>query len=466
MEETLFGMRLLPAVACSALLGVLPLLGADSAYKPASPEPTPEETQILELLNRFRANPRAELEWIAPKGGTPRQSWGGVDWEMFRKEMSALKAAPPLVFNLQLLDAARKHSHYMILNGMTHVEEAGKPGFEGASFSDRCKKAGYLGAAGAENCFRDSSGPEGSHVGFIVDSGEGPGGMQPRRGHRANMMGGFREIGCSGVPHDGRLCVTHDFGNRGAARMAGGVAYCDKNGNSFYDLGEGLGNVRISADDGTGTVTWRSGAYELDLKTSNKVVLKAEFSGLSFTKTFEAGKDNLKFDWVLTQEQLDEKADQILAQVEKVNKETQASAYTNALLSLYLGTKGLAVSAERRAKIDELTKDVRTDVEAHQKAVLDALEQYDPMKFPRILGEHRKSYGTGPLANWFKEAELTATQKGQVIIFEKQSEGMKPQQSVKKPFVQQLEAIAKQMQEPLFRAQMESLVARAKAVGP
>jgi hypothetical protein len=52
-----------------------------------------------------------------------------------------------------------------------------------------------------------------------------------------------------------------------------------------------------------------------------------------------------------------------------------------------------------------------------------------------------------------------------VIIFEKQSVGMKPQQSLKKAFVQQLEAIAKQMQEPLFRAEMESLVARAKAVG-
>ena len=458
-------MRVLRAVACFALLSASSLCGAENVYKPASPEPTPEETLILELLNRFRANPQAELEWIAPKGGKPRQSWGGVDWEMFRKEMSALKAAPPLVFNLQILDAARKHSHYMVLNGMTHVEEAGKPGFQGASFGERCKKAGYAGFPGAENCFLDSSGPEGSHVGFIVDSGAGPGGMQPGRGHRTNMMGGYREIGCSAVPHDGRFSVTHDFGNRGAARMAGGVAYCDKNGNSFYDLDEGLGNVRISADDGTGTVTWMSGAYELDLKTSNRVVMKAEFGGLSFTKTFEAGKDNLKFDWVLTQEQLNEKADQLLAQMEKVNKETQASAYANALLSLYLGTKGLPVNAERRAKIDELTKDVRTDLEAHQKAVLDALEQYDPMKFPRILGEHRKSYGTGPLANWFKEAELTATQKGQVIIFEKQSAGMKPQQSLKKAFVQQLEAIAKQMQEPLFRAEMESLVARAKAVG-
>jgi hypothetical protein len=278
------------------------------------------------------------------------------------------------------------------------------------------------------------------------------------------MMGGFREIGCSGVPHDGKLSVTHDFGNRGVARMVGGVVYCDKNGNNFYDLGEGLGNVKVSADEGGNTLTWTSGAYELDLKTSNRVVMKAEFQGLSFTKTFEAGKDNVKFDWVIKPEQLNEKADQLLAQVEKV-KDPHSPAYTNALLALYLSLKGLPVNAERRTKIDELTKDVRAELEAHQKAVLDALEQYDSMKFPRILGEHRKSYGTGPLANWFKEAELTATQKGQVIVFEKQSEGMKPQQSLKKPFVQQLEAVAKQMQEPLFRAEMESLVARAKAVG-
>jgi hypothetical protein len=459
-------MRRCGAAAWLVVIGSVSLAAAEDVYKAPSPEPTPEEVLILELMNRFRANPQAEMEWIAPKDGKPRLAWGNVDWDMFRKEMAALKAAPPVVLNLQLLDAARKHSHYMVLNEMTHVEDAGKRGFTGASFGDRCKKAGYQGFPGAENCFLEGPGAEGSHIGFIVDAGAGPGGMQPGRGHRTNMMGGYREVGCSAVPHDGRFSVTHDFGNRGVARFAGGVVYCDKNGNNFYDVGEGLGSVRIGTDDGAcQVVTWASGGYTLELKNTNRVTLKAEFQGLSFTKTIEAGKDNAKFDWVVTQAQLDEKADQLLAALEKVNKETQAPAYLNALLTLHLGTHGLPVGAERRAKIDELTKEVREQLEAHQKAVLDALNEYDAQKFPRVLSEHRKPYGTTTVANWFKEAELTGTLKGAVLNFERQSAGMKPQQAVKKAFVQQLEASAKQMNEPTFRAEAEALIARAKAVG-
>ena len=120
--------------------------GADDVYQAPSPEPTPEETLILELMNRFRADPKAEAEYIVKTFGKGDTVFG-AEAKMFLDECAALKAMPPLVFNLQLLDAARKHSFYMVHNGLGHVEEAGKRGFTGASPSDRTKAAGYPGGA-------------------------------------------------------------------------------------------------------------------------------------------------------------------------------------------------------------------------------------------------------------------------------------------------------------------------------
>ena len=65
--------------------------------------------------------------------GPPERKDMGVDWKMFREEMKRLKPMPPLVFNLELLDSARKHSYYMVHNGLGHTEEAGKKGFTGAT---------------------------------------------------------------------------------------------------------------------------------------------------------------------------------------------------------------------------------------------------------------------------------------------------------------------------------------------
>src|SRR4029077_13684302 len=113
-------------------------------YEPPDREPTPEETLIVELMNRFRANPSAEADLIAPPGN----SGGSVDWKMFRDEMKALKPMPPICFNLGLLDAARKHSYYMVHNGLTHDEVAGKIGFSGAGPGDRIKLCGLKGGGG------------------------------------------------------------------------------------------------------------------------------------------------------------------------------------------------------------------------------------------------------------------------------------------------------------------------------
>jgi hypothetical protein len=450
-------------IACLAAIAFLYSMALAAEYQAASPEPTPEETLMVEFLNRFRADPKAEAERIAPPGKEGGR--GGVDWEMFRKETSALPSAPPVVINLELLDATRRHSHYQILNGMTHEQEAGKAGFTGKSFGERDKKAGYKGSPRSENCFRDAPDPWGAHAGFIVDAGPGgPGGMQPERGHRRNMAdGGVREVGLSGLPHDGRFCVTHNFGVRGT-RFAGGVVYVDRDANQFYSVGEGVGGVTITASDGSAVQTWSAGGYTLPLKGSQSVTLKATFMGLTETKTFEAGKENVKFDWVLKPEVLGEHADKLIAKVEQVPAENEA-ARKKAIIELCLGTQGLPLDNDRRAKIAQLAGPVGEELKACQEAVLEALKTFDAREYTKVLGEKRKPFSGTAAAPWFTEADLVGKVKAQVLALEANAQKQKIPASVRQPFIKGLEGLGQQIKEPVFLAELSSLKSRAETAG-
>ena len=429
-------------------MGWMLALLAQGVYEAPSREPSPEETQILEYMNRFRADPSAEADLIAP----PDRKDMGVDWKMFREEMKRLKPMPPLVFNLELLDAARKHSFYMIHNGLGHVEEPGKKGFVAAGFGDRCKAAGYKGGPSGENAFAASQGPWHSHWGFVVDYGAGPGGMQPERGHRKNMISNVREVGPGGVPYEKRLSVTHNFGSRDV-RLAGGVVYIDHNNNKFYDPGEGLGQVRISGSAGEEVLTWRSGAFAMDLKGQAAVTLTATIDGEKLTKTFPAGAENVKFDWIVPAAVALAKADRYLEAVEKAPEAKRPTA----LVNLYHQTRGLYVDAERRAKIDALTKDVGPDLEARQTAVLDALKDVEAPGLQKLLDEQRKPFKGTDADAWFEDAETLAKLKRGVAGFLKQP---KPADRDRRLIAQGLEDQKKRMKTPAFKSEVDGLVAR------
>jgi len=454
------------------VLASICLLGrAADVYQASDPEPTPEETLILEFMNRMRADPRADGQRIYDEVKASKLGWlgRGVDMEMFNKEMGELKSAPPLVMNLKLLEAARKHSHYMIKNGLGHVEVQGKDGFVAASFGERIQAAGYSGSGAGENCFARAPGAYGSHAGFAIDASgpdsKGPGGMQPERGHRRNMANsGFREVGPGALPNGNALSVTHNFGNRNVPRLAGGVVFTDKNGNGFYDVGEGLGGVKISGSDGSSTTTWKSGGYALDLKGAAKITLNAEFAGVSFSKGFEAGAENVKFDWIVPEKASLELADKLLQKVDAVSNK-QSPQYFNAVVELYLACANLGVDAERRAKIDELTKDVGPKLSAAQNAIRDALKDLDPPKFPALLDEQKRPFSSTPAAQWFADAGTVATAKAQFAQLQKSVEADKNYPiSQKNAFAKQLSESAKSMKTPEFASMMSALATQAEAL--
>ncbi len=440
-------------------------LGEAAVYEAPSPEPSPEETLMLEYMNRLRADPVAEMARIAPEGGSAGGfGWAKIDWAMFRSEMKELRAAPPLVFNLDLLEAARKHSHYMILNNLTHVEVPGKPGFTGRSVSDRVKAAGYDGGGGGENCYRDAGDAWACHSGFTVDFGKGgAGGMQAGRGHRTNMMRpSFREVGIGSVPHGGRISVTHNFGRR-RGRSAGGVVFVDLNGNGFYDIGEGRGGVRIAVSDGTSATTWASGAWAVRLKGRGRVTVAASLGKFKFSETKGAGDENVKFDWIVPQQAELDLADKYIARVKAAKGEKKRF---KELIALLIRTRGLRLDPARTAKVDSLAGEVRRELDGHREAVRAALEDFDARAFDKIVRTHRKPYRYTAADGWFKAALVVGKATRMVVGFERQAARMAGS-AVKRTgrqLVKMLETTSDGLPYAEFRSRIGALVARANEV--
>ena len=255
-------------------------------------EPTAMETEMLELINRLRANPQAEAKLMISSGIAP----GHVNLQMFKKEMDGESPAPPLVFNTKLIDAARKHTKYQLANGQTHVQDPKKSHFTGKSFMDRYREAKYSGRGGGENVFIYCKSPWHGQVAFVVDwkLESSDGGMQAGRGHRKNLLNkSFTEVGV-GMAGPGNAAVTQNFGR--GQRSIGGVAYKDKNKNGRYDAGEGLGGVEISFGGKT-IKTWKSGAYVLPAGSKSGKI-SAKWGSKHLSSLVPAGNSNFKFDFI------------------------------------------------------------------------------------------------------------------------------------------------------------------------
>src|SRR5262249_31546606 len=93
--------------------------------------------------------------------------------------------------------------------------------------------------------------------------------------HRANLLNGsYQEIGIgidTGVYQGfNSAFVTQDFAYKTQTPFLTGVAYVDQNGNKFYDVGEGLAPVTVTAvNTASGqsftTAANDAGGYQLEL---------------------------------------------------------------------------------------------------------------------------------------------------------------------------------------------------------
>lgn len=443
--------RSLPLLlACSAAVA------ADGVYQAPSPEPTAEETLMLRFINRCRADPPAEGLRLAPPGAEPvLRASEPVDLAMFRAEMAKIPPAPPLVFDLRLLESARKHAHYMILHGLGHDEAPGQSGFTGASPSDRMHAVGWSGGGG-ENAYRDAPDPAGCHLGFVIDWGKGgPGGMQPGRGHRANICNPtYTKVGVGAVANGSGLSVVHNLGGDGR-RYAGGAAFVDRNGNGDFDPGEGRGGVEAESGPAT-SASWASGAYTVEIPaTACTLVLRA--SGQEFRRQIPAGTANVAIDWPIPQARELAAADKLIAAAEKSGDPASAGG-RKARVALVVGALNLALDEARSAKVRDLCGDLGERILADRARVRAGLSG-DDKTFKVLIAESGKAWKGTAAADWFGEAELVHRARTAV-------DGLAASQAtptMARNLGKELKAQAAKADAPEFRSALNALADRATA---
>jgi len=277
-------------------------------------QPTDEEQLYLEYLNRMRANPTAEGTRLANTTDTNvlyAYSGFNVDLSLMKYEFSTNPVVPPLAMNAELINSATLHSEDMfakVYQGHFETNSMGITNNPGT----RITAQGYNWSAYGENVFSFAYSVFYGHAGFAVDWGGGAstGGMQSPPGHRDNMFTSyFREVGVgvvdgmnssNGVTVGPQL-VTQDFGEQaGATPFITGVAYYDINSNAFYDIGEGIPGVQVTA---TGTSyyanTANSGGYAIPIPGNGTYTVTFTAPGLSNqVSVVVAGNNNVKVDYV------------------------------------------------------------------------------------------------------------------------------------------------------------------------
>ena len=232
-------------------------------------DPSPLEQELLELIQRARANPTDEVDLLlAVPGVLGAMQQFNVDEQQLRDDFATYVAVPPLSFDVRLMESSRFHSEDMAKNGFQEHD-----GSAGESFDQRIDKVGYKWSFLSENIFAYANSVPYCHAGFMVDWGN----AEP--GHRMAILdidGPKRDIGISIIedPQSGNvgpLVVTQDFGAPAgsppnAQKFVVGVAFDDLNDNGLYDHGEGLEGLHIVVEKSDYyAVTSRSGGFSVPM---------------------------------------------------------------------------------------------------------------------------------------------------------------------------------------------------------
>ncbi len=272
--------------------------------------PSAQEQYLLELINEARTNPPAAAERATTNLDLSTQvtlNHFGVNAAQARQEIAAAPRRPALAWNARLAAAALDHSRDLARNRVqSHT------GSDGSNLDQRLERAGYANRrSSAENVFAYAESAENASRAFLVDWGVAS------RAHRANIQqtnGGdsFQEAGVALVPVSGPgigpFVATQVFARRAdAPAQVLGVVYDDRDGNHFYGVGEGEGNLTVQAVNldtnqvaGTAT-TWDSGGYQIALPAGRYQIVARDGSQVVGRRDVTVGGENVKVDFDLSQ---------------------------------------------------------------------------------------------------------------------------------------------------------------------
>jgi serralysin len=249
--------------------------------------PSAFEQELLELINRARMYPGQEAAALIPGG---RGVVPGIDLALrqydvsiaaFQAAMAAYDPQAPLAWSMTLGRAAEFHSTALVrAKALSTHQLPGEPDTVARIQAEGDERWQYL----RENVYSQALGMVQAHGAFLIDWGYGPGGMQDPAGHRLSIMRSvITEVGISVEQTSGRIgphVVTQDFGHHLDYRpQLVGVVFDDGDGDRFYDAGEGLGGITVTATGAAGTyvtTTWGAGGYQMELPAGSYTVT---FSG-------------------------------------------------------------------------------------------------------------------------------------------------------------------------------------------
>ncbi len=392
------------------------------------PEPTADETLGLEWVNRFRADPAGEGALLMERE-FPREAFAGFDREMYLAEIAELEPAPPVFFHTRLIAAARNHANYTVLNSANkeygHREIDGHAGFTGEWAFQRAAAAGYPkehGRVGESTVAYCRGGIYGNHWGNIVDDGPGgEGGMQKGRGHRALTINPrYREFGMGNVIRkDGRQDLAQVYGEGSGARLIGGVAFLDLDGDGFYDVGEGVGQMTIQygvgykpilpgnrrtcgfgkwpVDPALPVHSWTSDAYVLSAKSNKATSIKATYFDLILEEEVPTSDANFKVDFELS-ERLQAKL-RILTR--QLNFKTQRKV-RRAQEDLAFWTHRFP-ALEPPSPLPEEVLSLQALWDSASQAALDKLTRGEPLD-PKYTPEFKVNKNSN-MGKWFQDAQ-------------------------------------------------------------
>lgn len=292
-------------------------------------DPTPQEQYILELTNRFRADPQGELaRWVNNYGTPARSPYANIDralrffnvnGSLLFQQFQALSPVAPLAWNQQLYNAAEFHSQQQINADQQSHQLPGEPGL-----GQRATNFGYANWTNlAENVYAFAEDANYGQAGFVIDWGDDQsasggeaaiGGIQSPPGHRNNLLNPtYREVGIrslysapSNTRQTGPWVITQDFGRRSTQTNSFllGVVYRDNDRDNAYSEGEGLGNVSVSIVGTLGTTgsfsttTLTAGGYQLAVPrgTYNVTFSGGQYgNGVTYANVV-VGSQNVKLD--------------------------------------------------------------------------------------------------------------------------------------------------------------------------
>ncbi|MFE4105863.1 CAP domain-containing protein [Almyronema epifaneia] len=255
-------------------------------------QPTAYEQFMLEMINRARFDPSAEAAQY------------GIDLNQgLAPGTLSSSAKQPLAFNLNLIDAARDHSQWML-----NTDTFSHTGVGGSSAGDRMRTAGYRFTGswtwGENIAWRGTTATP--NIGAFVATQHGD--LFKSVGHRTNLLNeNFREVGVGILTGEfsgyNAVMTTQNFAKSGSSVFLTGVAFDDSViDDDFYTVGEGLGGIQITAtrqsDNAVfSTATFDSGGYQVALAPGTYQIT---FSGgelaQAVNQTITLANQNVKLD--------------------------------------------------------------------------------------------------------------------------------------------------------------------------